>query len=213
MVEFLRKWVLNIAVLSVIIVMLEILIPSGKTRKFVKLITGFILLIALINPVLKLFKNGVDLNEIQLTDGGFTDKYQIEYDSNSLKESQMKQISSVYKRKLAEDIKQNLSLLEDVSITKVDVDINENYNDENYGNINGVYIGIGKFQSGEKTSGIDDIKKVEVKVSGDKNKEEPAVKDEGVTEKVDDERAEKIKDRVADFLGTDKDIITVGYDD
>jgi len=212
MVEFLRSWVLNIAVLSVIIAILEIMIPSGKTSKFVKLVTGFILLIALINPVLKLFKNGIDLNKIQLASSNLVDKYEIQHDSSILKESQMKQISSVYKQRLSEDIMRNLSSINDISITKVDVDINENYYDVDYGNINSIYIGIGKSHEKEKSRSIENVKKVEIKVSGGKNKLEPSEESNTDTEKVDNDTAEKIKNKVADFLGVDKDIITVGYD-
>jgi stage III sporulation protein AF len=53
---FLKEWILNIVTLSIFIILIEILIPSGKIKKVVNLVTGFILVIALINPILSLFK-------------------------------------------------------------------------------------------------------------------------------------------------------------
>jgi stage III sporulation protein AF len=50
MIEFLKSWVLNIATIAILLVLIEILIPSGKTKKLVNLISGFLLLITIIQP-------------------------------------------------------------------------------------------------------------------------------------------------------------------
>ena len=47
--EFLKSWVLNIVMLAIFIALLEIIVPSGKIKKFVNLISGFILILSLIH--------------------------------------------------------------------------------------------------------------------------------------------------------------------
>uniref|UniRef100_UPI002B8A507A stage III sporulation protein AF n=1 Tax=Acetivibrio sp. TaxID=1872092 RepID=UPI002B8A507A len=74
MIEFLRSWVLNIVTLVVFIMLIEMLIPSGKVRKIVNLVTGFILVIGLINPLLQLFGNGIDLTEFHMAGSNYIDK-------------------------------------------------------------------------------------------------------------------------------------------
>ena len=63
---FLNKWILNIVTLSIFIILIEVLIPSGKVRKVVTLVTGFILVIALINPILSLLKMEIDIEDYQI---------------------------------------------------------------------------------------------------------------------------------------------------
>ena len=46
MMEYLKEYVINIAILTVIIVLFEIITPSGKIKKIIYLISGFILIIA-----------------------------------------------------------------------------------------------------------------------------------------------------------------------
>jgi len=48
MIDFLRNWVVNIVTLVVFVMLIEMMLPSGKVKKIVNLVTGFILVIGLI---------------------------------------------------------------------------------------------------------------------------------------------------------------------
>lgn len=56
MLEFLRSWIINIVTISLILILFEIIVPSGKIKKIITLVSGFVLLIAVVNPFLQLKK-------------------------------------------------------------------------------------------------------------------------------------------------------------
>jgi len=74
MIDFLRNWVVNIVTLVVFVMLIEMMLPSGKVKKIVNLVTGFILVIGLINPVLELFEKEIDLKEFQLAGSNYIDR-------------------------------------------------------------------------------------------------------------------------------------------
>lgn len=166
MLEFLRSWVINIVTISIILILFEIIIPTGKIKKIINLVSGFILLIAVINPFITLRNQGFDLSENTLADSFYIDKKEVETSSKVLKETQMKQISSVYKKKLISKIQEETNNLEGVSESVVAVEINEDYSSDKYGEINKVFVELkkGKKQyESEKVKPVISIKKVEIK--------------------------------------------------
>jgi len=140
MIEFLKSWVLNIVTLVTFIVLLEILIPSGKLKKFVNLVSGFILVIAMVNPFLGFLRNGVDLRGFQIPSSNFLDKREIEENSRILNEKQMKQVVEIYREKVIGKLVDIAEEIKGIGEVTADVIINEDYNSDNFGEIKRVYI-------------------------------------------------------------------------
>lgn len=163
--EFLRSWIINIVTISIILILFEIIVPTGKIKKIINLVSGFILLIAVINPFLTLKNQDFKLTQQAVSDSVYIDKKEIEASSRVMEKKQMKQISEVYKRKLAERIKEETDKIEGVSAANVRVEINEDYESEKFGEINKVYI---ELKKGEKKSdsvninSIITVKKIEI---------------------------------------------------
>ncbi|MGN1162507.1 MAG: stage III sporulation protein AF [Christensenellales bacterium] len=57
-------WVLSIAGICVLSVLVELILPDGQTRKYIKAIFSFFVIIVIVSPLPKLVKNGVDLDSI-----------------------------------------------------------------------------------------------------------------------------------------------------
>lgn len=57
-------WVLSIAGMCVLSVLVELILPDGQTRKYIKAIFSFFVIIVIVSPLPKLVKNGVDLDSI-----------------------------------------------------------------------------------------------------------------------------------------------------
>ena len=55
-----KSWVLNIAAVAVLMIILDLLMPEGKIRKFTQLLSGFIIMFVMINPVITIFGKGVN---------------------------------------------------------------------------------------------------------------------------------------------------------
>lgn len=142
MIDFIRQWVINIVTLVLFIVMFEMLLPTGKMKKYVGLVTGTILIIAIISPLLGLFGKGTDFTALQTLNSNSLNRLQVEKDSKLLKEEQMKQIVEVYRQKIIEEMEQNAEEVEGVKQAKADVIFNEDYNSKTFGEIKRAYLEI-----------------------------------------------------------------------
>lgn len=169
MIEFLKNWVLNIITLAILIVMLEIIMPSGKMKKFINLFSGFILIIAIINPVLGLFKNGINLNDFHISSGNFMARKEIEQKGKLLEEKQMKQITEAYRKKVIKQIEDSTREIDGIIDVKADLIINEDYKSQDFGEIRRVYLVLQTGNKDGSISAVAPIKKVKIKSSEDLN--------------------------------------------
>ncbi len=204
MIEFLKSWVMNIITLVMVIVLLEILVPSGKIKKFVDLVSGFILIIAIINPVLSAMNKGVNLEEVQISSSNFLDKKAIETNSKILKDQQMKQIAQNYRSKLIQQIEESTAQIKGVGEVKADLIINEDYTSESFGEIKRVYI---SFRSAEENSSVKAVAKIEsVKIGvGQSNQNTEAAQ----APKVSAELKKQIEDKITHIMEVPKDNIVI----
>ncbi len=150
MLLFLRDWIINIVTITVILILFEIIIPTGKIKKIINLVSGFILLIVIINPFIALRNQNYLLSENIISDSFYIDKKELENSSKLINDTQMKQIASIYKKKLINKIQAETENLEGVETLKVDVEINEDYSCDNFGEINKVYLELRKVKKSDK---------------------------------------------------------------
>lgn len=167
MMDFLRGWIVNIVTISIVLVLFEIIIPSGKIKKIINLTSGFVLLIAVINPFLSLKNQSFDLGDNIVSDSLYIDKKEMETSSRYLQDKQMKQVSQVYRNKLASSIKEQTEKLDGVSESNVTVEINEDYQSDKFGEITRVTVEIkkGKKQAESvKINSVVPVKKINIKL-------------------------------------------------
>ncbi len=173
MLSFLSSWVINIVTVSIIIVLFEMLIPNGKTKKIINLITGFILIIAIINPFLSLKTSDINIAGIALRESSYLDKKEIENSSKYMGKTQMSQITEVYKKRVCENISSQLDNMDGIEQATVSVDINENNESESFGEIQKVYITIKKGEKSENTKSIKPVivvNKVDISIKKESKK-------------------------------------------
>lgn len=173
MLSFLSSWVINIVTVSIIIVLFEMLMPNGKTKKIINLITGFILIIAIINPFLSLKTSDINIAGIALRESSYLDKKEIENSSKYMGKTQMSQITEVYKKRVCENISSQLDNMDGIEQATVSVDINENNESESFGEIQKVYITIKKGEKSENTKSIKPVivvNKVDISIKKESKK-------------------------------------------
>jgi len=206
MIEFLKDWCLNIAALVIFIVLLEMLLPSGKMKKMINLVSGLILVIALINPVLGLLQKGVDLEVYQMSNSNFIDKKEIMVNSQVLKEEQIRQITNLYRSKIINQVEELVKGIKGVSDVKADVIINDDYSDENFGEVKRVYLELKLGEADEKAKGIKRIKTIDKVIVGrEKNREIEEVEDA----KIDKELRKEIENKIENMLNIQKENIVI----
>ncbi len=161
MLEFLRSWIVNIVTISIILILFEIIVPSGKIKKIITLVSGFVLLIAVVNPFLSLKNRGFELSETAMSDSFYIDKKEVETSSKLLEETQMKQISSVYKKKLAARIEEETRKIEGVTEANAIVEINEDFKSDRFGEITKVTVEMKKGKDAKGVANIEPVVSVE----------------------------------------------------
>jgi len=199
MIVFLKGWVVNIVVLAMFIVLMEMLLPSGKTKKIVNMISGFLLIIAIINPIMSLLNKGVNFENVEITNSNYMDAKVIEQNSKVLEGQQMKLIVEEYRRKIISQLEKSCEPLVNPNVLKADVIINEDYATESFGEIKRVYLNIIS-SIGHAT--IEPIRKVEAidfnKKSSEKTESE-----------VESHLKKSLEDKVISIFAVDRDVIVI----
>jgi len=139
-IEFIKNWTVNIVVLVLFIVITEMLLPRGKMKKYANLMTGTILVIAIIEPVTGLFGKAFDFSYSQAVTAGSIDKREIEKASRMFGEEQIRQTIRLYRNRIIEQIEYQAREVDGVYDAKADVIINEDWNSPGFGEIRRVYI-------------------------------------------------------------------------
>ncbi|NLM11346.1 MAG: stage III sporulation protein AF [Clostridiaceae bacterium] len=137
-----KSWILNIAAISVLMIILDLLMPEGKIKNFTQLVAGFIIMFAMINPVLQLINRGVPASYAGWQDEVYLLNKRFEYTNHSLKEEQHKQVLELYRSMLISDIRSRLENHRKIIKAEVDVVLNENTSSNKFGEIRKLYINL-----------------------------------------------------------------------
>ncbi|MGI6669199.1 MAG: stage III sporulation protein AF [Acetivibrionales bacterium] len=216
MLEYIKQWIVNIISLVLFIVILEMLIPKGKMRKYVGLVTGVILIIAIINPLLGLFGKKFDFVAAQTVSGKMLGKTQAVYDIKLLENEQMEQIVEVYRLNIIEQIEHNAREVEGVKEARADIIFNENCDSAGFGEIRRVYLEItadganGDIvkDDGTISDGREKKNKIEkVKIGRIGDVETNGIKP--VPEDISPELRKTIADRISGIFGVSEDDIII----
>jgi stage III sporulation protein AF len=137
-----KSWVLNIAAVAVLMIILDLLMPEGKIRKFTQLLSGFIIMFVMINPVITIFGKGVNESWAGFHDEVFIWNSQIRNISGNLQEEQLEQTLELYRKMILSDIKNRLLSHKQIKEAEVDVVLNENTKSEKFGEIRKLYLNL-----------------------------------------------------------------------
>jgi len=140
--EGIKSWVMSIAAAAVLMVILDLLIPESKIRKFTQLITGFIIMFIIINPAAEIIGNkgnGIfgNLRSENILFGSQPDRI-----TNANQREQARQTFELYREMLLSDIHNRLNVYKEIEKAEVDIVLNENINSEKYGQIRKIYINL-----------------------------------------------------------------------
>ncbi|MEG0770798.1 MAG: stage III sporulation protein AF [Clostridia bacterium] len=113
--DFLKSWILNIAIISIIISIITSLVPTGNLEKIVKFAASGLLLLCFITPF---FTNyNIDFSNAFKIDETKKQIYEMDFDKTSLSYSKI-ECENLIRKKLSEN---NISTNKiDVVITKKD---------------------------------------------------------------------------------------------
>jgi len=177
MIEFLRNWSQQLIIVLMILIIIEMIIPSNSSyRKYIKVIFGIFLLYTMIFPILNVKAEDIDIEKY------LKNEYKVENEKNVVNTINYdKQIEQTYKVKLKDSIEE---FINEKGYEQIKFDVDLQYSQENI-EINKIILkikkqdtqeGVGKIkiQSNEKVS-QEEIEKLTEEISNNYNIEKSKI--------------------------------------
>lgn len=167
MIKIINSWAQKIIIVVIICTIIEMILPEGKNKKYIKTVIGIYVVFTIISPIIsKINNNTLDLNEYFKIENNET----IET-SNPIMVDTNEYIEEVYKEKLRTDIKTKIEAM-NYSVKNIDLEI-ETESEETYGTILKLELCVLQKQQEPQQNNI----QIEKIVIGKEKKEESGIPD------------------------------------
>lgn len=176
MIKFINSWAQGIILAVIIATIIEIILPEGKNKKYVKTVIGVYILFTIIYPLINKFTK-TNINTLIENTTKQMSTYQ---ENNSLKIDTDKYIESTYKKKIEEDIRKRANE-KNLNITSLNVYI-ETEDENRYGMLNSLVMKAEKNETSKKNNNVNQIKEINISKNV-QNNEIIENKDKTATEK------------------------------
>jgi stage III sporulation protein AF len=170
MIEELRSWIINISTAVVFMVAVEMILPNNSLKKYVKFVMGLILITILINPIIRVFNNGVNIEQYVNSATAYFNEKGYETDLEKYKESSMTNTMNTFKLNLENLCEKKLAERFPNSTYKVEATVGYD-NDTDSVSIKSLKVGI-------KEGTVEKIKKVDISTKGNVEGTEQSLQDE-----------------------------------
>lgn len=174
LIAFINSWVQGIILAVILATIIEIILPEGNNKKYVKTIIGIYIMFVIVQPLISKMLNK-DVNIESIIQNTTSTMSKLETNNNITIETNA-YIEKTYKQKLEEDIK-NKSSEKGYNISFLNLAI-ETGDSEEYGQINNIAMKIDKIdktiederedKKGTTNNTIDNVKTVQISVSDNK---------------------------------------------
>ena len=156
MIKFINSWAQGIILAVIIATIIELILPEGKNKKYVKTVIGVYILFTIIYPLINKFTK-TNINTLIENTTKQMSTYQ---ENNSLKIDTDKYIESTYKKKIEEDIRKRANE-KNLNITSLNVYI-ETEDENRYGMLNSLVMKVEKNETSKKNNDVNQIKEINI---------------------------------------------------
>ncbi|MDI6602124.1 MAG: stage III sporulation protein AF [Thermoanaerobacteraceae bacterium] len=155
--QIIRDWIINIFVVMIFITILDAIIPSSNFKKYIDVVTGLVVIIAILSPVINLIK-GEDFIQKEVLSSTIGLKSEEIVNDNAYLKVQQDVFINQYKKNMEENIRQWISKKYNADVKRVSIDFNSDINDtEHFGYIKKVEVYIGSAEKSLADKIIKDI--------------------------------------------------------
>ncbi|MPW25141.1 hypothetical protein GC105_04975 [Alkalibaculum sp. M08DMB] len=191
--QFFSSWLKNIVFITITITLVNMILPD-KMAKYVKVITGFIVMLVIVQPIASLLGGEVYLDDFHLKHSSIMEENITTFGEEQDMASKQESITvRVYKDKLTDSIVNRIDQTLDMKV-EVKLDVNEDMNDDSFGTINKAYVIVIE----EPQSSIVNIKKINI-----------GKKDDQIEEMVSEKSVNKINNFFLNFYNLKDENITI----
>lgn len=165
MMNFFKNWILNITAVVIFITIIELIFPNSSMKKYIKMIVGLLVILVIINPMLEIIDGKFQLEEDIFKASSSIQKQELVLNVKQLKGAQKKQIISVYKDRMEKYIKDQIEFNNTIHVLNIDATIEENFDDENFGNIKKIAIVLSESKKQLLKEGIQPVSNVNIHIN------------------------------------------------
>ena len=185
MINLINSWIKNIIVAVIITIIIEMILPEGKNKKYIKTVISIYIVFVVISPIFsKILNKKIDVSKI-------FDDYEIpEMQMNTIDNNTY--IKEEYENKIKEDITMKLK---NIGYETVNMEIKISTKDESYGQIEKISLNVKK-----KNENIEKVEKVDI--------ENKTTKEEVIT--LPEEDRNKIIEYLINNYGVEETNIIIG---
>jgi len=168
MIEFLKIWVNQIIVAVIISTIIEMLLPNGNNKKYIKMIIGLYVLFTIIQPIITKL-TGKILNISDFNYHKYFDQDILEISSNDFEDNNSKLIKQAYIDNIKKDIITKINQ-KGYEIESCSIEILDNENKDTYGTIKSISLKINNKEDEVKESNnVINIENVDINVKDNKD--------------------------------------------
>lgn len=199
MIDWISTWAQSIIIAVIIATIIEMILPSGSSKKYIKVVTGVYILFTIISPVITKFTGKtLAVSDILELDSYVNEIKQKEVSQNLLAENNSSSIKDIYTANLKSDIKNKLKQ-KGYSANNIVLTVGD---DENY-TLNKIEIYIEKIKEDkQEVNEIEAVNKINITISN------TVVEKNNNKSSISDKEKEKIKQYLSSVYEIDeKDIL------
>lgn len=164
-IEFLTLWIKDIAMIFVLISIIEIVLPNNNMKRYIDMIIGFLIIIAIINPFVKLFHKDFNIDREIFQKTG--EQIKFEYmDNLDLALTQEEQVKEIYIGKIEDEIMDLIHQTTNYRVENMNVSIYED--NIQYGNIKDIELILKKDEKEEEPKNLITVSSIEEISIGEK---------------------------------------------
>ncbi|MBW4828817.1 MAG: stage III sporulation protein AF [Clostridiaceae bacterium] len=158
---------------------LEIVLPNSNMKRFIDMIVGFLIIVVIITPFIKIISKDIDIEKNFLLN---SNKLNAEFKNNYSEEKeevlalQEKQIIESYEKGIERKIGNLIKEKTNYEVKNIDMEINRDLEDKSYGEIKGLNIvlreKVDENSENDKSIKIENIEEVWIKKSKENKSDE-----------------------------------------
>ena len=159
MIDFLKDWTNQIIIAVIVATIVEMLLPNGNNKKYIKVIIGIYVLFNIIQPILSKFtENNLNLSSFNYRD--YFDESILETSTQEFEHNNSKLIKQAYIDNIKEDVKVKIKQ-KGYEVVSCNLDIIDRENQDTYGTIKSITLNIKKIQEEERKEEVTNTIKIE----------------------------------------------------
>lgn len=138
--EALKTWIITLVTVTIICTVIEKFAPQGNLNKYVRLVCGLTVTVAMAMPVLNMAKSDFKLDNLAWKDYMKLSEGELKRRIDRLRKEESEQMLEVYRLSLISDIKGRFRGNNEFSVAAVDAVLFEDPDDERFCTIRTIYL-------------------------------------------------------------------------